>query len=250
MPIHDWTRADPGLFHHFHQTWITGLCAAFNAGRLPAGYFALAEHVAGSTIPDVLALERRISPQRPAPDSGVAVVTVAPQTRFVHRAEGDSYVRRANRVAIRHPMGQVVAVIEIVSPGNKDSRNALRAVVDKAVNLLNQGIHLLIVDLFPPTKGDPQGIHKAVWDEIHEEPFELPPDKPLTVASYSAGPVKIAYVEPVAVGEVLPVMPLFLEPGAHVPAPLEETYRAAWDVCPDVLKEALEAPPAKPPDEP
>jgi hypothetical protein len=21
MPIHDWTRAQPGLFHEFHQSW-------------------------------------------------------------------------------------------------------------------------------------------------------------------------------------------------------------------------------------
>ena len=50
-------------------------------------------------------------------------------------------------------------------------------------------------------------------------------DKPLTLAAYSAGPVK-AYVEPVAVGDVMPDMPLFLDPDRHVPAPLEATYQA------------------------
>ena len=25
MPIHDWTRADAGDFHHFHQRWISAL---------------------------------------------------------------------------------------------------------------------------------------------------------------------------------------------------------------------------------
>jgi hypothetical protein len=24
MPIHDWTRADAGLLHHFHQDWTIG----------------------------------------------------------------------------------------------------------------------------------------------------------------------------------------------------------------------------------
>jgi hypothetical protein len=43
MAIHDWTRVDPGLFHHFHQEWATSLCNALNAGKLPPDYFALVE---------------------------------------------------------------------------------------------------------------------------------------------------------------------------------------------------------------
>jgi hypothetical protein len=142
-------------------------------------------------------------------------------------------------VAIRDPQGKVVSVIEIVSPGNKGNRANLRAFVEKAVDFLRQGIHLLVIDLFPPTDRDPQGIHKAIWDEIEEKPFELPPDKPLTLASYSAGLEKVAYVEPIAVGDVLPDMPLFLEPERYVPAPLEATYQATWAVCPAPLKDAV-----------
>ena len=47
---------------------------------------------------------------------------------------------------------------------------------------------------------------------------------------------------PIAVGEVLPEMPLFLEPEKYVPAPLESTYQAAWAVFPTPLKDALLAP--------
>jgi hypothetical protein len=25
MPIHDWTRVDAGIFHHFHQQWIVAI---------------------------------------------------------------------------------------------------------------------------------------------------------------------------------------------------------------------------------
>jgi len=50
---------------------------------------------------------------------------------------------------------------------------------------------------------DPHGIHKPIWDQFKEEPFELPPDKPLTLASYAAGPEKVAYVENVAVADRL-----------------------------------------------
>jgi hypothetical protein len=33
---------------------------------------------------------------------------------------------------MRHGRGKVVAIIEIVSPGNKESRNAIRSFVEKA----------------------------------------------------------------------------------------------------------------------
>ena len=40
MPIHDWTRAEAGDFHHFHQTWIPLLAAALNANpaRADSGF--------------------------------------------------------------------------------------------------------------------------------------------------------------------------------------------------------------------
>ena len=59
---------------------------------------------------------------------------------------------------------------------------------------------------------DPHGIHKVFWDQFKEEPFELPPDKPLTLASYVADYEKVAYVENVAVGDRLVDMPIFLTP--------------------------------------
>src|SRR5205823_13425915 len=168
----------------------------------------------------------------PEPAGGLAVAVAPPQARFVVEAEEDSYARRANRIRIQHRHGEVVAVIEIVSPGNKNSGNALRAFVRKASDLIWQGIHVLVVDLFPPSDRDPQGIHKAIWDEIAERPFELPADKPLTVAAYRAIPTKTAYVEPVAVGDDLPALPIFLTEDDYIPAPLEETYRASWAVYP------------------
>jgi hypothetical protein len=45
-------------------------------------------------------------------------------------------------VTIRHVSNdEVVAFVEIVSPGSKDSRRSIRAFVDKVAGLLEQGIH-------------------------------------------------------------------------------------------------------------
>ncbi len=54
-------------------------------------------------------------------------------------------------MAIKHRLGRVVAVIEIVSPENKSSVRAPRAFVEKAYRWLDRGIHLLVVDWFPPS---------------------------------------------------------------------------------------------------
>lgn len=245
MPIHDWTRVDAGIFHHFHQRWVAALGDALNTGGLPPGYFALAEQVIGGPIPDVLTLQLAPLPgPPPQPSVGLVVRSVSPETRYVQRAEVDRYARKANRVTVRHRYDRVVAVIEIVSPGNKQSHHALQSFVRKMTDLLVQDTRLLVVDLLPPGPRDPQGIHKAIWDEIVEAQFELPPDKPLTLAAYEAGPVKRAYVEPVAVGDQLPDMPLFLEPEVYVPVSLETTYQTAWSVFPAALKGLLEGPPA------
>jgi len=240
MPIHDWSRVEPGIFHHFHQTWTIEIASALNAGGLPPGFFAMAEQILAGPIPDVVTLQRRPK----AGDSrwsggGIAVADAPPRARFITSAEVDRYAARANRIVIKHRLGEVVAVLEIVSPGNKHSRNALRSFVRKAEELLRQGINLLVVDLFPPSPRDPQGIHKAIWDEIEERPFELPADKRLTIAAYDAGELPTAYVEPVAVGDPLPEMPLFLEPGTYVPAPLEATYMSTWNKCPDAIRELV-----------
>jgi hypothetical protein len=85
----------------------------------------------------------------------------------------------------------------------------------------------------------------AVWDQTKEEPLELPPDKPLTLAAYAGGPEKVAYVENVAVGDPLPDMPIFLTPDHYVPCPLEASYQVTSGVFPGALKGPLELPPKR-----
>jgi uncharacterized protein DUF4058 len=241
MPVHDWTRVDANLFHHFHQRWTIAMCDALNDGLLPKGYSALIEQHAAGVVPDVIALQSRRQPNRPAsPTGGAVIIAAAPKTRHVIRAQQEISADRGNRISIRHPLGRVVCVIEVVTPGNKGSRAALRSFVEKSVDFLRKGVHLLIVDLFPPSARDPQGIHKAIWDEIEDQPFELPPDKPLTLAAYVADVVKVAYVEPVGVGDQLPDMPAYLDPDSYVPVPLEATYQTTWARCPEAMRESVE----------
>jgi hypothetical protein len=240
MPVHDWTSVDAGLFHAFHQRWISALSDALNSGSLPPGYFALAEQNIQGPIPDVLTLKLASSGE----DSGavgLAVSTAPPRAKLVARSDADIYAGKADRLTVRHRHGSIVAVIEILSPGNKAGKAEFRAFVEKSASLLRNHVHLLLIDLFPPGKRDPQGIHKAVWDEFIEEDYELPPGHPLTLAAYDAGPPRAAYVESIAVGDPLPEMPLFLKPETYIPVPLETTYGTAWSMFPNPLKKLLEA---------
>jgi hypothetical protein len=260
MPIHDWSRASPGTFHDFHCSWIVAIRNALNDGRLPPYYYAMAEQVAGVLGPDVRTLQAvgtdgegdgPLGSEAPdgrreigIPPAGATAVAVAPpRVRFTARAELDVYVRQQRTLVIRHASGdRIVALVEIISPGNKTSRHALRSLVDKALAALTRGYHLLIIDLQPPTPRDPAGIHGAIWLELGEPPYLAPPDQPLTLASYAAGLPMTAYVEPIAVGAALPDMPLFLEPEWYVPVPLEATYQAAWHGTPRRWRDVLEPP--------
>lgn len=250
MPIHDWTRVTAGTFHAFHVAWIAELQRTFNSGLLPQGYYALAEQVAGEIGPDVLALQDvgGAEPEPPAPEDAeddrlVAVADAPPQVSVMDTAtEAMLLAARRRQLVIRHLTGdRVVALVEIVSPGNKERRSTLEAFVDKAVAALDQGYHLLIIDLLPPSAFDPQGIHGAVWRRVSGPGYEAPPDRPLTLAAYASGAVIRAYVEPVAVGSELPAMPLFLDPEHYVNIPLEASYRAAWEGVPQRWKRVIEA---------
>ena len=228
MPIHDWTRVPSGLFHHFHQSWTIAITGFLNRnGNLPKGYSALVER----------SFEAMPSPSRRVFD-GVSMAK--PVTSYVFEAPQDHYELRANRIVIKHCLTHTIAVIQIVSPGNKDTKRAFREFVDKTVDFLRSGIHVLVIDLFPPTARDPFGIHKAIWDEIHAEDFALPEGRDRTLVSYEVDGVRVAYVEPFGLGEALPEMPLFLWNDFHVIVPLEPTYQVTWDAAPEEFRIAVE----------
>ena len=237
MPIHDWTKVSAGGFHDFHQVWTIEIRNTLNRGLLPPGYSAFTELKVEGWEPDVTSI-RSVG----LPTPGGPAVADRPRSRQIARIESDSatYARKANRIAVQHEFGAVVAVIEVVSPGNKDNRHGIRAFTDKALHFVRSGVNLLIIDLFPPTPRDPAGIHQTIWENLTDGPFEpRPADKPLTIASYDAGDDLTAFVDPVAVGDVLPDAPLFLAPGWHVKIPLERTYLASWDVTPQPIRERV-----------
>lgn len=250
MPVHDWTRVDAGIFHAFHHGWISSIGNAFNDGLLPKDYYALPEQYAGGFGPDVLALETTVrsgeesmqTAEAGSSDGGTALAVAPPRLAPTAETELEFYHRKQSTLVIHHVTGdRVVAMVEIVSPGNKSSTSAMRAFIEKASSMIQKGVHLLIIDLLPPGPRNPEGIHGVIWDDVTGQKYQLPADKRLTVVAYEADLALRAYVQHFSVGGNLPDMPLFLAPNACVEAPLETTYSTAFAAMPLRWRRVLEA---------
>jgi Protein of unknown function (DUF4058) len=246
MPVHDWTRVEAGIFHDFHNAWITEIRNALNGGLLPPDYYALAEQHAGRTVNDVLTLHASrpdgAAPPLQLPSGAMAVAEAPPKVRRKLTA-AETYRQRRRSLAIRHVSGhRLIALLEIISPGNKDRSGTVGEFVAKVIEALDFKIHVLLLDLFPPSRHDPREFHGAIWEYYDEEPYGLPVDEPLTAASYAAGSKVEVYLEHFAVGRPLPDMPLFLQSDYYITVPLEATYQAAYRGVPAFWREVLEGP--------
>ena len=250
MPIHDWTRTFAGIFHALHIVWLGKLQERLNGGLLPDGYYALADQRAGDTGPDVLTLaspdngEDDSEPTGPFGGGGGAALALAdaPVKTGERRVMDDDLahtVRNRRSITVRHLSDdRIVALIEIVSRGNKSSRAELERFVDEVDAAVEDGCHVLVIDLHPPTPLNPDGIHGLIGGRYGDS-FELDPAAPLTAVSYVADSPPTAYVERLAVGGELADMPLFLDPGHYVMVPLADTYAASFAAMPQKYRDAV-----------
>ena len=246
--MHDWRRVEPNIYRDFHMLWLGTVRHALNRGVLPKPYYALMEQSTANIQADVLALQGP-RPADPDPAAEPAELgTRVPAVGLVERVARPK-ARPATRLAIRHNTGhRVVAVIELVSPGNKANARDFKAFVGKAAGVVAAGVHLLVIDPFAPTPRDPAGLHPAIWRSFARprpgRPAYVPPaGKPLAVLSYTADRhTAVATVDAFAVGDPVPAGPLFLGDPGYVTVPLEAAYAAAWAEVPDVWQAVLAAP--------
>lgn len=248
MPIHDWTRVEAGTYHAFHLAWLGELQKSLNGGRLPAGYYALAEQRANDTIPDVLALHESDpleAPELPEPEGGVATLTKtrpAAQERLIAQAP----VRGSRRtLTVRSTAGhRIIAFVEIVSPSNKDRLDSVTEFAAMVRAALAIGVHVLMIDPFPPGSSDAAGMYAEVWRRISGGKPAPRNTHALAFASYLAAKPVQAFINHRDIGDPLPDMPLFLTRTKYVDVPLESTYMAAYSGMPDFWRKVIEAKPA------
>lgn len=247
MPMHDWTRVAAGIYHDFHTVWLTAIRHALNNGVLPATHYAMVGQVTVGVEADILVLQAPPS-TTPRPGAGTSSLTAGrPAVGVLEREEKATRKRPGRRVTIRHVSNHtVVAIIELVSPGNKEGRREYARFVFKSAAILGLGIHLLVIDPFAPPPHSPLGLHASIWARAVKKkkgrtPATLPADRPLMAAGYAAGGEVVAAVQSFAVGEQVPDVPLFLTPEQeYVTLPLEPTYAAAFPDVPRVWREVLD----------
>jgi hypothetical protein len=131
MPIHDWMRADAGIFHHFHQRWIGAITDVLNQRLLPGEYYALAEQQGSGFELDVLTL--KMSDASEAGDdlvergvaqssgklagngsAGSSLLVAEPSVSLTAETDLDFYRRKQNVAAIRHVSDDRLVAIALI----------------------------------------------------------------------------------------------------------------------------------------
>jgi hypothetical protein len=113
-------------------------------------YYALVEQIGQSVLPDALTLAK-LEPGDDEPGAADAggVVTRAPPRASISERISEAMILAAKRrqMVIRHSSDdRIVALLELVSPGNKEKRSAVEDFVDKAVATIEQEYHLLVLE--------------------------------------------------------------------------------------------------------
>ena len=146
MPVHDWSKIDPRLFHHFHHAWISTLCHTLNGGLLPPDRYALVEE--GEAGANRLAIHHASDHRL------VAVIDiVSPSYKNTRGAIGKCVEYAAGLLRD----GVHLLIIDLIPPGPLDPH----------------GLHHLIWDKFGPNQfhlsGDrPLSLASYVGGAVHE----------------------------------------------------------------------------------
>ena len=213
----------------FHGAWAAAMARLLNQGLLPAGYYAVPLLDRDGPIEiDVAALREHealaptggaTGPQAwtpPAPGLAVAVELPAPDAVEVQVFADDGEPRLA-------------AAVELVSPRNKDRAQARQAFTVKCVGYLQQGSSVVVVDTVTTRRAD---LHAAILSLLGVDPGAIATPLNLSAVSYRAvGREEETqqlqlWPEPLALGQPLPTLPLWIATDFSVPLDLEASYQA------------------------
>ncbi len=237
MPLHDHfvePMASRWPWATVHSHWITFLCDALNQQLLPSGYHALSSvHLGGLAQIDVSAFAEQnglVAGNR----NGVATVATwaPPQPPLVASmdfADADLFEVEVYAQTGGH---RLVAAIELVSPANKDRPGHRRGFAAKCAALLRENISLIVVDIITERHAN---LHAELMDLCQ---LNLPTDGVAQEGIYAiayrgvktdTGMQLEAWPGRVALGEALPLLPLWLAVDLAIPLDLEQSYRRACD---------------------
>ncbi|HZW33716.1 MAG TPA: DUF4058 family protein [Isosphaeraceae bacterium] len=239
MPLRD--HFQPPLSLHrpwesFHTRWAVSIADQLNE-RLPRRFFAEVQVHLGSKVEgDVVefdSLDESLDESEVAPGEdgggGVAVAVWAPAvaTLTMPAVFPDSM-----EVHVRDELfdARVVAVVELVSPGNKDRPENRLAFAAKSAAYLQRGIGLVTVDIVTDRHFN---LHNELVPLLGlNSTYAMDEETTLYAIAYRPirrGEANLIEAWPVAllVGGLLPLLPLSLKRFRPVPLDLEAAYEDA-----------------------
>ncbi len=235
MPLYD-HFIEPMATHlpwaSIHNLWIAALASSLNQEWLPSGYRALPfVHIGGVAQVDVSTFVDE-SPIAANAGNGVATLQAwappqPPMAASIDFADADRF-----EVAVYAQPGSYrqAAAIELVSPANKDRPAQRRGFAAKCAALLRENVSVMVVDVIPERRAN---LHAELTELLQ---MELPNDNVVNEAIYAiayrvagtgTGLRLEAWPGRVAVGESLPLLPLWLAVDLAIPLDLEQSYRQA-----------------------
>src|SRR5579871_2167598 len=234
MPLLD--HFHPPLFPHrswesFHGFWITHLAGNFNLRPNRYGFIAEVNvHIGIAVAADVAAFEED-RPTGERSNGAVATEVWAPPRPLLAMLVDFSALETFEiRIYDQDRARTLVAVVELVSPGNKDRPENRRAFLDKCAAYLREGVSVVIVDIVTSRQhnfhaalmelfGGDEAARRAVTSDLYAVAYRVHVVGQRTQLEM--------WPENLALGASLPTMPLWLTESLCVPLELEAGYQAA-----------------------
>ncbi len=215
--------------------WAATLVENLNERLLPKGYYADVQTHVGSRVEIDVATFEKESSNTDGPRDGTATATLSPQVwsppapaLTMPAVFPDTF--EAHIFSTDRGGWELVAAIELVSPGNKDRPETRRAFAIKSASYLCQGVSLIMMDIVTERQAN---LHNEMMRLLGAaEALYLPAEASLYAVAYR--PVLRNEKEEIdlwpaafALGGNLPLLPLALSGILSVPVDFEAAYTEA-----------------------
>jgi hypothetical protein len=237
MPLRDHFHAPlyPSRpWESFHSRWANAIGDYLNRILPPRYVSEISTHLGAQVEADVAEFETRSVesdelPNGPASAEAVAVQTWAPPvaTMVMPAVFPDDL---EVRITDLDDDARLVAVVELVSPRNKDRVEARRGFAAKIAAYLQRGIGVVVLDIVSSRHFN---LHNDLVDLLAPgADFQMPATAILSAVAYrpvirQETPALDVWAHPLTIGGELPVVPLALLGTRAVPLDLNATYEEA-----------------------
>ena len=213
----------------FHGAWAAAMARLLNQGILPPGYYAVPlVEFDGRVEIDVAALREHGAAAAGA-DPGAAQTWTAPASGVAVAVELPAVDAVEVQVFADDGDPRLTAAVELLSPRNKDRPQARQAFAAKCVGYLQQGSSVVVVDTVTTRRAD---LNAAILEFLGLQaaggavPVGLSAVSYLVVGRDKETQQLRLWPAPLALGQPLPTLPLWIAADFSVPLDLEASYQA------------------------